>query len=94
MPEIRGDDELRRLRALQVQEALADPRERDRIVVETLLELRDDQTAAGKFCLTECRPGLHGRLRRLERFKVWLLGVGAALVVGGGLALSLWGLLR
>ncbi|KAF0156304.1 MAG: hypothetical protein FD189_1109 [Elusimicrobia bacterium] len=74
-----------------VLEALDDPKRKDEIVVSTLLALHQDAVDARDYCRDECQPGLTAesqklgrRVSRLERFKAWLLGVGAALVIGGG----------
>ena len=87
-------DILSEMERAAIEADLADPARAQRVLLGTVVALRKEQAHAREFCSTDCRPGITHRLRRLERFTVWLMGVGAALVVGGGLALSLWGLLK
>ena len=68
-------DELAALRALQVKEALADPLERDRVLVEAVLELRDALPLMEKRlrALERCRWLFTGGLFVLAAMWVWLL---------------------
>ena len=85
----------------EVEDALKDPVQRERFLVASLVQVRDsvaglelrDRDARNQ-CVNICRPAFVTRFERLERFRSWLCGIGAALVALLGLGLTLWGLLK
>ena len=94
-------DMLNEMQRTEVEAALKDPEARERFMVAALVGLRDTVNGlelrdrdAKQQCLNVCRPAFVTRFERLERFRSWLCGIGAALVALAGLGLTLWGLLK
>ena len=94
-------DMLNEMQKAEVEQAMADPLARERFVISALVAVRDDvaglklrDDAAHMYCRDTCRPAFVTRFERLERFRSWLMGIGAALVALAGLGLTLWGLLK
>ena len=90
-PDFQALDELSKAEAAR---ALADPEQYKRVLLTSVLALRQEQRDAGRFCLEECRPETQRRLSRLERFKVWLIGLGAGIGALLGLFSALWAIFK
>ena len=78
-------DELEMIRKQQVAELLKRPEEKERVLLETVLELRDSDRRAKTFCKDVCAPGFRRQIGRIQRF-MWMV-LGGGLVVGTVLTL-------
>ena len=83
-------DMLSQLQRLEVEEMLRDPAAKERFVIGALVQVRDDVADVKNAKL----PEVFHRLGKLERFKAWLCGVGAALVLVVGVIFAIWEALR
>ncbi len=89
-------DLLTELQRREVEDALADPAQRERFLVAAVVQVRDDvaglklrDSNAREYCRDTCGPAIDKRFGRLERFRSWLLGIG----IGFGSLITLAGLL-
>lgn len=73
-----------------IEADLADPARAQRVLLGTVVVLRKEQVQARKFCQAPggCKETFDKRLRPLERFKVWLIGLGAGVLIVGGAVLA------
>lgn len=94
-------DALNEMQRLEVAEARTDPEKREMLMLTALVQVRDDvasvkdeATAARRFCQEVCKPGTDKRMNALERFRFRLLTIWGVITFLVGLALALWGLLK
>ena len=66
-----------------IEKAVADPDYKERLLLSSVLALWQEARAARVNCTEVCQKGIHNRLSRLERFRAWLIGLGAG---AGGLS--------
>jgi hypothetical protein len=83
-------DLLSEMQREEVQHALADPAAKERLIVTTLVQLRD----AEQVCMAECKPGFERRISRLERWLWKALTLWALLAGLGSAGAVAWGLLK